>query len=220
MISSVVASHEAGVGSTISAESVTTSDSAALVSTDIGYDGDAESVARNISSKETRKNVTSEGSKSTIASEDEDPVSPTDVTKELANDNIEHAPEIPAKSLSAAVQVATMQASFAEKTSSEMQEIIGWYEATASEERFTKVDQRDSLPNNAMVYDLDDSEFEKESEDNETVGDNGLCDGNRSPGYSSGVNSSSPLPVTRRPSSHKKAPRSSQIREHLKLRMI
>lgn len=248
-MSAVVAFGDAGMSSSTSDGVATGPDTAAIISTDIGYDGDAESVTRLMNSKETRKDVTAASSKSNFTTNEDDPVSPIDVMKELADENIGNAPEIPAKapmfplmssnssdssaagtatsstarsrkSLSAAVQVATMQASFAEKTSSEMQEIVGWYEATASEERFIKVDQRDSLPNNAMVYDLDDEEDEEEeSEDNKHSGDNILDDGNRTLGRSSGVDSSfsSPLQSTpkRRPSSQKKTPRSSQIREHL-----
>ncbi|KAG7337107.1 hypothetical protein IV203_031607 [Nitzschia inconspicua] len=123
-------------------------------------------------------------------------------------------------SFSAAVQVSTLQASFAEKTSCEMQEIIGWYEMTASEERFTKIDQRESLPNNAMVYDLDDDE-----DDDEDVGcDDDVADGvstqvdevdSPPSSGSDAVTSLLPRIPKRKDSSLSKNTRSSQIRQHM-----
>ena len=52
----------------------------------------------------------------------------------------------------AAVRFSTMQASFAEKTAAEMEEIVRWFSDHPQQERFVVVNQSDSLPNNAMVY--------------------------------------------------------------------
>ncbi|KAG7348181.1 hypothetical protein IV203_016886 [Nitzschia inconspicua] len=122
-------------------------------------------------------------------------------------------------SFSAAVQVSTLQASFAEKTSSEMQEIIGWYEMTASEERFTKIDQRESLPNNAMVYDLDDDEDDEDVDCDDDVADGvgtevDEVDSRPSSGTDA-VTSLLPRIPKRKDSSLTKITRSSQIRQHM-----
>jgi hypothetical protein len=119
------------------------------------------------------------------------------------------------KSFSAALQVSTMQVSFAEKTSSEMKEIVGWYERTASEERFIKVDQRKSLPNNAMVYDLD--EDDEEDDDCEDGGcDNAHVKGNAGPSSGNdGISSPLPMMPRLRDSLHCKPHRTAETREHL-----
>jgi hypothetical protein len=144
------------------------------------------------------------------------PVSPLTSTNWSASSSAGTASSSPPrkKSFSAAVQVSTMQASFAEKTSFEMQEIVGWYEKTASEERFIKVDQRKSLPNNAMVYDLDEDEDEEEDGDcNNAFNEN---EGNPNPSSGDGIISSSLLMTPRRRDScHRKSHRAAEIREHL-----
>ena len=59
---------------------------------------------------------------------------------------------------SAVIKVSSLQASFAEKTASEMQEIIGWYNQYNESDRFTKILQSKTLPDNAMVCDDDDDD--------------------------------------------------------------
>jgi hypothetical protein len=109
------------------------------------------------------------------------------------------------KSFSAAVHVSTLQASFAEKTAAEMQEIIGWYSHYNEEDRFTKVDQRQSLPNNAMIVD-------EESDDDESEGDENIATNNVTDGLTPSTNKKGKSPDG---SSNNKTHRAEQVREHL-----
>jgi hypothetical protein len=110
------------------------------------------------------------------------------------------------RSFSAAVKVSSLQASFAEKTSLEMQEIVGWYDTTASEERFTIVVQRKSLPNNAMVYDVEDDEDE---------GDGIEGAGGEAKSNSLDDDEGNFRTPRERNSSHHKIHRATEIRDHL-----
>ncbi|OEU20094.1 hypothetical protein FRACYDRAFT_217041, partial [Fragilariopsis cylindrus CCMP1102] len=58
-------------------------------------------------------------------------------------------------SFSADVNASKMQASFAEKTAAEMEEIMNWYSKYDGDEKSSTatVDQSQSMPTNAMVYD-------------------------------------------------------------------
>jgi hypothetical protein len=60
-----------------------------------------------------------------------------------------------AVSFSADVNASKMQASFAERTAAEMEEIMNWYSKYDGDEKSSTktVDQSQSMPNNAMVYD-------------------------------------------------------------------
>ena len=60
-----------------------------------------------------------------------------------------------AASFSADVNASKMQASFAEKTAAEMEEIMNWYSKYDGDEKSSTatVDQSQSMPTNAMVYD-------------------------------------------------------------------
>lgn len=76
----------------------------------------------------------------------------------------------PAVSFSAEVNASKMQASFAERTAAEMEEIMNWYSKYDGDEKSSTktVDQSQSMPNNAMVYDdiiLPEEEEEVESFD-------------------------------------------------------
>ncbi|KAL3924303.1 MAG: hypothetical protein SGILL_001131 [Bacillariaceae sp.] len=122
------------------------------------------------------------------------------------------------KSMNAVVQVSTLQASFAEKTASEMQEIIGWYSQYEEEERFTKIDQRQSLPNNAMIVDeyddeSDESDYEEDAASAEQASNNSSAatDGILSPTPSSRSSSSK----RHRSPGSSKSHRAEQVREHL-----
>jgi hypothetical protein len=53
----------------------------------------------------------------------------------------------------AAVKVLKLQASFAEKTAADMEQIVHWYNKYPDHERFIKIKQSDSLPDNAIFYD-------------------------------------------------------------------
>ncbi len=50
-----------------------------------------------------------------------------------------------------AIQMSTLQASFAEKTAEEMQQIVDWYSSIRAADRFTKVIQSQSLPDNPLA---------------------------------------------------------------------
>lgn len=56
-------------------------------------------------------------------------------------------------SISAAITVSKLQATFAEKTAADMEQIVNWYNRYGDDERFVKVSQSDSLPDNSIVYD-------------------------------------------------------------------
>jgi hypothetical protein len=56
-------------------------------------------------------------------------------------------------SISAAITVSKLQATFAEKTAADMEQIVNWYKRYGDDERFVKVNQSDSLPENSIVYD-------------------------------------------------------------------
>jgi hypothetical protein len=72
---------------------------------------------------------------------------------------------------SAVIKVSSLQASFAEKTASEMEEIVGWYNQYKEANRFTINQQSKTLPNNAMVCDDDDDDDDVDDGDGGGEGD-------------------------------------------------
>jgi hypothetical protein len=65
-------------------------------------------------------------------------------------------------SSSAAIQVANLQASFAEQTAAEMQQIVDWYAENKTKDRRTKVSQSHALKDNPLAC-LDDSDREEDT---------------------------------------------------------
>lgn len=65
-------------------------------------------------------------------------------------------------SSSDAIQVANLQASFAEKTAAEMQQIVDWYAENKSKDHRTKVSQNHALKDNPLAC-LDDSDPEEDA---------------------------------------------------------
>jgi hypothetical protein len=220
-----------------SSECATAPTSEAL-SFDVDHDGDSERKANNtgkrtgegrkerndidVSCNNNLKSVAVGASRTTLAIHEpadnykssNTPEIPTPISVSTFNSSISSAlsssKQSRTRSFSAAVQVSSLQASFAERTSLEMQEIVGWYEITATEERFTKVDQRQCLPNNAMVCDLEDDDDEVDSTE--------LNGGGTSSGPLNDRDAILiPLPATprRRHTSHHKPYRASEVRKHL-----
>lgn len=81
-------------------------------------------------------------------------------------------------SFTAVVKVSKMQASFAERTATEMEEIVSWYQKYEGIERLKKENQQiQSMPHNAMIVvgnddggeDNDDNDVEKENEDRNNI---------------------------------------------------
>jgi hypothetical protein len=89
----------------------------------------------------------------------------------------EHAVTVPrvGAHTSIALKMAAMQASFAEKTAHEMKQIVDWYSENNEEDRFVKVKQSLSLPDNAMAC-LDEGDDESQTGDASLKHDNGKCD--------------------------------------------
>ena len=73
---------------------------------------------------------------------------------------------------SIALKMAAMQASFAEKTALEMKQIVDWYSEYKEEDRFVKVKQRISLPDNAMAC-LDEGDDDSQTGDASLIRDEG-----------------------------------------------
>jgi hypothetical protein len=102
--------------------------------------------------------------------------SPLDSTTATINTN-----SSPRKKESMAIQMASLQASFAEKTAEEMKQIVNWYNSTSSstntttntnntngneqEDRFIKVPQSRSLPDNPLACLDDDDEDDEKNKD-------------------------------------------------------
>jgi hypothetical protein len=85
-----------------------------------------------------------------------------------------------AVSFSADVNASKMQASFAEKTAAEMEEIMNWYSKYDGDEKSSTatVDQSQSMPTNAMVYDdviLSEEEVEEGFDYKVNDNDDNIC---------------------------------------------
>ena len=85
-----------------------------------------------------------------------------------------------AASFSADVNASKMQASFAEKTAAEMEEIMNWYSKYDGDEKSSTatVDQSQSMPTNAMVYDdiiLSEEEVEEGFDYKVNDNDDNIC---------------------------------------------
>ena len=83
-------------------------------------------------------------------------------------------------SFSADVNASKMQASFAEKTAAEMEEIMNWYSKYDGDEKSSTatVDQSQSMPTNAMVYDdiiLSEEEVEEGFDYKVNDNDDNIC---------------------------------------------
>jgi hypothetical protein len=129
------------------------------------YDGDSERVvpytSTNLPERIAKKKYVKKSTTVDIISDHEDSRTSSEGTSVSIN-GIVGSEDVSSPSLdgtfsrasfSAVIKVSSLQASFAERTATEMQEIVGWYNQYEEADRFTKVSQSKSLPNNAMVCD-------------------------------------------------------------------
>jgi hypothetical protein len=131
-----------------------------LMTRDEHYDGDSEPVicSVNLPAEQRRPDGLNNNSVTIVhASDDEFSASALSMEEASSMSGI-LLPDSPRKE-SAAIQMATMQASFAEKTAEEMKQIVDWYSTNNETDRFTKVTQSRSLPDNPLAC-LDDEEEE------------------------------------------------------------
>jgi hypothetical protein len=121
---------------------------------DAAYDGDAESVVvRKIKRAPGENNIEMIENVRPKGKICNPPTTTLPPSAMAPLQNVEESSDVSRALFSAAIKVSKLQASFAEKTAEDMEQIVNWYNKYRDGERFVKVNQSESLPDNAIVYD-------------------------------------------------------------------